>query len=46
VCVVCGHREVVRDAKLAETLAGLVRDKQERWPAERLAKAKKEIFGK
>jgi hypothetical protein len=46
VCVVSGHREVVRDAKLAETLAGLVRDKQERWSPERLAKAKKEIFGK
>ena len=46
VCVVAGHREVVRDAKLAETLAGLVREKQDRWPAERIAKAKKEFFGK
>ena len=45
-CVVGGHREVVRDAKFAETLAGLVREKHDRWPAERIAKAKKEIFGK
>ena len=46
VCVVGSHREVVRDAKLAAVLAGLVREKQDRWPAERIAKAKKEIFSK
>ena len=36
----------LRDAKLAVTLAALVREPQERWSADRVEKAKKEIFGK
>ena len=46
ISVLGGHRDVVRDAKLAGTLAGLVREPQERWSAERVEKGKKEIFGK
>ena len=44
--VVGSHREVVRDAKLAQTLANLVRQKQERWSPHQVEKAKKELFGK
>ncbi|MBM3993324.1 MAG: hypothetical protein FJ303_04090 [Planctomycetes bacterium] len=40
------HREVVRDAKLAVTLAGLVRDSHPRWSAERVEQGKKEILAK
>ena len=40
------HRAIVRDAKAAVTLANLVRDHHVRWPADRIEKAKKEIFGK
>ncbi len=46
VCVVGGHRDVLRDAKLAVTVAELVNGNHERWPAERIEKVKKEIFGK
>lgn len=46
VSVLGSHREVVRDAKTTEILASLIRDKQPRWTAERIEKAKKEIFGK
>jgi pimeloyl-ACP methyl ester carboxylesterase len=46
VCVVGGHREVVREAKLVETLAGLIREKQDRWDARRVEEAKKQFFGK
>lgn len=46
VCIVGGHRDVLRDAKLAVTVAELVNGKHERWPAERIEKVKKEIFGK
>lgn len=46
VCVVGSHREVVRDAKLARTLAGLVREEQMRWPPERVEKTRKEVFRK
>ena len=46
VCVVGGHREIVRDVKLIETVAAFARDKHERWPVERIEKAKKDIFGK
>jgi len=44
--VVGGHRDVLRDAKLAVTVAELVNGNHERWPAERIEKVKKEIFGK
>jgi pimeloyl-ACP methyl ester carboxylesterase len=43
--VVGDHRAVVRDAKVAEILAHLVRENQPRWDAEQIDKAKKEIFG-
>lgn len=46
VCVVSSHAQMVADQKVAETVAELLRGKQERWPAERVDKAKKEIFGK
>jgi len=46
VCVIGGHREIVRDAKMIESLSAAVRDRQERWPAQRVEQAKKEIFGK
>jgi len=46
VCVVGGHRDVLRDAKLAVTVAELVNGNHERWPAERIEKVKKEISGK
>lgn len=46
VCVVGGHRDVVRDAKLVETLGSLIRDRQGRWSAEQVEKTKTEIFGK
>jgi pimeloyl-ACP methyl ester carboxylesterase len=38
------HREVVRDAKAAEVLAALVRDRQGRWTEERIVQARKELF--
>jgi hypothetical protein len=43
--VMGGHLEIVRDARYAETLARVVRQKQERWPAKRIEKARAEIFG-
>ena len=46
ICVTGSHRDVVREAKLVETLATLIRDKQDRWPPQRINEAKKEIFGK
>ncbi len=46
VCVVSSHAHVVRDEKIAATVAELLRTKQERWPIERVDKAKKEILGK
>lgn len=46
ITVLGAHREVVRDAKVAAILAGLVRNPQPRWSAERVEKAKKEIYGK
>jgi hypothetical protein len=46
VCVVSSHAHVVRDENVVETLAELLRSKHERWPAERVAKARKEILGK
>jgi pimeloyl-ACP methyl ester carboxylesterase len=46
VCVIGVHRATVRDAKLAETLVGLVREPQPRWSAERVEAARKDIFGK
>jgi len=36
----------VRDAKIAETLSALVRERQDRWPAQRIEEAKKKIFDK
>ena len=39
------HRAVVRDAMIAEVLAGLVRENQPRWDAEQIDKAKKTILG-
>jgi pimeloyl-ACP methyl ester carboxylesterase len=42
---VSGHREMVHSAKYAEALANLIRDKHDRWNAERVEKAKKELFG-
>ena len=44
--VLGGHRDVVRDAKTAGTIAGLIREPQDRWAAERIAKVRKEILGK
>lgn len=38
------HRAAIRDAKAAETLANLVRERPARWPAERIEKARKELF--
>src|SRR5207247_1995436 len=46
ILVTGGHRDTVRDAKLAVTLARLVHDNQERWSADRVEQAKKDIFGK
>jgi hypothetical protein len=46
VCVVSSHSHMVRDDKVVTTVADLLRTKQDRWPAERVDKAKKEIFGK
>ena len=43
--VMGGHLEIVRDVRYAETLARMVRQKQERWPAKRIEKARSEIFG-
>lgn len=40
------HREVVRESKLVETLAILIRDKQGRWSSEQTDEARKSIFGK
>lgn len=45
VSVLGSHREVVRDAQTAVTLGQLIRDNQPRWPAERIERAKREIFG-
>ena len=39
------HRAVVRDSKMAQTIAEAVNGAQSRWTAERIEKAKKEIFG-
>jgi pimeloyl-ACP methyl ester carboxylesterase len=44
--VICGHRDVVRDGKMAKTLADVIREPHPRWTAERVEKAKKEIFAK
>ncbi|HZZ81268.1 MAG TPA: hypothetical protein VFE62_22380 [Gemmataceae bacterium] len=46
VCVTGSHAEVVRSAKLAETVARLVGERHDRWPVERVEKAKKEILRK
>lgn len=46
ILVTGGHREVVRDGKTAATLAELIRNTPERWSAERVTQAKKELFGK
>jgi pimeloyl-ACP methyl ester carboxylesterase len=43
--VVGNHRDVVRDASIAASLAQLVRQKHARWSAERVDKARKEILG-
>lgn len=40
------HRAAVRDLKAAETLANLVREKQDRWTPVRVELARKEIFRK
>jgi hypothetical protein len=39
------HRAVVRDAKIAEILAGLARENQPRWNDAQIKRGKKEIFG-
>jgi hypothetical protein len=44
-CVIGGHREVVRDPKLIDAISAALREPQERWPAPRIEKARKEIFG-
>jgi hypothetical protein len=44
--IIGGHREVVREAKMIETISGVLRDNQMRWPPERVEQARKEIFGK
>lgn len=44
--VIGSHRDVVRDAKLAGTLAKVIQGDHERWNADRVEKAKKEILGK
>lgn len=46
VSVVSSHANVVRDDRVVATVASLLRTKQDRWPAERVDKAKKEILGK
>lgn len=46
ICVTGSHREVVRESKLVETLATLIREKQERWPPQRIIEAKREILGR
>jgi hypothetical protein len=46
VSVHSSHTHMVSDGKVAETVAGLLRTRQDRWPAERVDKAKKEILGK
>jgi hypothetical protein len=46
VSVLSSHSHMVRDDKVVETVASLLRTKQERWPAERVDKAKKEILGR
>jgi hypothetical protein len=43
--VIGTHREVVREPKLIETVASLVREKQERWTPQRIETVKKEIGG-
>lgn len=44
--IIGGHREVVRDAKLIETITNAVREGQSRWTAERVEQARKDLFGK
>jgi len=44
--VIGSHREVVHEARVAETLVGLLREKQTRWSPERIDQAKKEFLTK
>jgi len=46
ICIKGTHAEMMRDAKIAAKLADIIREKHERWPIERVEKAKKEVFGK
>ncbi len=46
VAVTADHRSVVRDAKIVETLSGIIHADQPRWSTERIEQARKEIFGK
>lgn len=45
VCVIGGHREVVRDSKLVPVISDLILDTPGRWKATRVEQAKKEFFG-
>jgi pimeloyl-ACP methyl ester carboxylesterase len=44
--IIGGHRQVVREAKMIETISSVLRDNQMRWSPERVEQARKEIFGK
>jgi hypothetical protein len=46
VAMICGHRDAVRDSKMAKSLAGVICEPHPRWTAERVEIAKKEIFAK
>lgn len=46
ICVVSSHTKMVSETAVVETVAELLRGKQERWPAERVDKARKEILGR
>jgi pimeloyl-ACP methyl ester carboxylesterase len=43
--IVGSHREVIREAKMAELLASLMREPTGRWSPERITAARKELFG-
>jgi pimeloyl-ACP methyl ester carboxylesterase len=39
------HRQIVRDARIAQALADVIGERHTRWTTERIEQAKKEIFG-
>jgi hypothetical protein len=45
ICVVGNHRDVVREAKLIEAVANLLREKQDRWTSEQIESVRREIAG-